>query len=241
MSRNYPPKLIDEQMSRAGSEGGQRTQREGNKGPVLVTTYHPALNDINKILNKHSNLLQVNDDLKALFQRPPMVAFKNPKALRNVLVRAKLPAVTRTKGSFKCNGPRCKICEKVVETDCFTSFVTGETFHINFELNCNSCCIIYLFECIVCWKQLVGECTTAWRDRWHVYTSDSRKAQRGEHHMQKEVHAHFKLPGHTSIEKDVRILFIDKTDPMFPKKREKFWMEKLQTMSPNGFNVSGTM
>ena len=59
--------------------------------------------------------------------------------------------------------------------------------------------------------------------------------------MQKEIHAHFKLPGHTSIEKDARIVFIDKTDSMFPKKREKFWIEQLQTMSPNGLNVSGTM
>ena len=82
---------------------------------------------------------------------------------------------------------------------------------------------------------------TAWRDRWHVYTSDSRKAQKGEHHMQKEVHAHFKLPGHTSIEKDARIVFIDKTDSMFPKKREQFRIEKLQTMSPKGLNVSETM
>ena len=59
--------------------------------------------------------------------------------------------------------------------------------------------------------------------------------------MQKELHAHFKLPGHTSIEEDVRIVFIDKTDSMFPKNREKFWIEKLQTMSPNGLNISGTM
>ena len=68
-----------------------------------------------------------------------------------------------------------------------------------------------------------------------------RKAQRGEHHMQKEVHAHFKLPGHTSIEKDVDIIFIDKTDPMDPKKREKFWISRLDTMAPKGFNISEFM
>ena len=68
-----------------------------------------------------------------------------------------------------------------------------------------------------------------------------RKSQRGEHHNQKEIHAHFKLPGHTSIEKDVDITFIDKTDPFDSKKREKFWIAKLDTMAPKGLNVSEFM
>ena len=59
--------------------------------------------------------------------------------------------------------------------------------------------------------------------------------------MQQEVHAHFKLPGHTSIEKDVEIMFIDKTDGVNPKIREKFWTDTLRTMVPYGLNVSETM
>jgi len=59
--------------------------------------------------------------------------------------------------------------------------------------------------------------------------------------MQKEVHAHFELPGHTSIDKDVDIILIDKTDSFFPKKREKFWIDKMDTMSPHGINVSENM
>ena len=68
-----------------------------------------------------------------------------------------------------------------------------------------------------------------------------RKSQRGEHHMQKEIHAHFRLPGHTSIENDVDITFIDRTDSVNPKKREKFWIAKLDTMMDNGLNVSESM
>ena len=143
-----------------------------------------------------------------------MVAYSNPKLLRNTLVRAKLPEVEEAKkGSFKCKGNRCQICVLVKETDTFTSFITGVIFHINFSLNCNSKCIIYLLSCRVCSKQLVGVCTTCWRERWKTYLQDMRKSQRSEHHNQKEIHAHFKLPGHTSIEKDVDITFIDRTDP----------------------------
>ena len=59
--------------------------------------------------------------------------------------------------------------------------------------------------------------------------------------MQKEVHAHFTLPGHTGIANDVDIMFIDKTDIMYPKLREKFWTDTLKTMIPDGLNVSENM
>ena len=68
-----------------------------------------------------------------------------------------------------------------------------------------------------------------------------RKAQKGEFHFQQEVHAHFKLPGHTSLQNDVEIIFIDKTDSTFPKRRETFWIDILCTMSPDGLNISETM
>ena len=245
LEREYPSKLIDEQIAKARrAESGNRTAREPRKeqGPVLVATYHPALDKINKILSEHFHILQIDQEMKKIFERAPMVAYRNPKALRNTLVRAKLTEIEEAqKGSFKCKGRRCQICDLVKECDTFSSYSTGETFHINFHLDCNSKCIIYLLNCRMCSEQLVGVCTTCWRDRWSTYLQNMRKAQRGEHHMQKEVHAHFKLPGHTSIEKDVDIIFIDKTDPMDPKKREKFWISRLDTMVPKGLNVSETM
>ena len=62
VSRGYPPKVIDEQILRAENTDGQKTQGDENKGPVLVTTYHPALKNISKILSKHSNLLQIDEE-----------------------------------------------------------------------------------------------------------------------------------------------------------------------------------
>ena len=177
-------------------------------------------------------MLNIEPEMKILFPDPPMVAFRNPKTLQGILVRAKLPVVEGRRSCFKCGGKRCKICKDVKEGNTFTSFVTGKTYHINFELNCNSKCIIYLLSCRVCGKQLVGTCTTEWRDRWGTYRADMKRASKGEHHMQKEVHGHFTLPGHTGIANDVDIMFIDKTDIMYPKLREKFWTDTLKTMIP---------
>ena len=94
---------------------------------------------------------------------------------------------------------------------------------------------------MVCGKQLTGVCTTAFRERWNNYLDNMRKALRNEPHFQREIHAHFKLPGHTSIQKDVMVTLIDKTDSVFPKMRENFWIETLRTLSPEGLNISETM
>ena len=113
LNREYPSKLIDEQIAKArGAHSGNRTPRAPSKdqGPVLVATYHPALDNINKILSEHLHILHIEPEMKDLFERAPMVAYRNPKALRNTLVRAKLPEVEEAeKGSFKCRGNRCQI------------------------------------------------------------------------------------------------------------------------------------
>ena len=242
-ARGYPLNLIEEQVSKARNfvQGTNIRRKEKGDVTVLLATYHPALDSLKDILKKHFYLIQADPEMKSVFSKPPMVSSRNPNTIKNTPVRAKLPPEVRKKGSFRCNGSRCQICKKVVVTDEFTSFKTGKKYRINFELNCNSKCIIYLLNCKVCSKQYTGECTTAWRDRWHNYLSNMRKAQKGESHFQQEVQAHFKLPGHTSIENDVEIIFIDKTDSTFPKKREKFWIDTLCTMSPDGLNISETI
>ena len=242
-NRGYPRVLIDEQITKARSFVQCTLDQPRSKAEptVLVATYHPALNGLNNIIRKYFYLIQIDSEMKELFLRPPMVSFRNPKTIKNTVVRAKLPRENCKKGSFKCNVPRCQICKLVRETNEFSSFVTKKTYKINFELNCNSICLIYLLNCKVCGQQLTGESTTRFRVRWNNYLDNMRKAFRNEPHFQRGVHAHFLLPGHTSILKDVNITFIDKTDSIFPKKREKFWIDTLRTLSPEGFNESETM
>ena len=35
----------------------------------------------------------------------------------------------------------------------------------------------------------------------------------------------------------VSIIFINKTDPKYPKKRENYWRHSLKTMTPQGLNA----
>ena len=55
--------------------------------------------------------------------------------------------------------------------------------------------------------------------------------------MQKYFHDHFSSEGHNGLINDVEIDFIDKTDPSDPTRIEKFWRNKLKTLTPYGLNV----
>ena len=55
--------------------------------------------------------------------------------------------------------------------------------------------------------------------------------------MQKYFHDHFLSEGHSGLINDAEIVFIDKTDPSGPTRRDKFWRNKLKTLLAYGLNV----
>ena len=245
LGRGYPEHLIKTQTSRAIEESKKREEGQSventngvsNKknsnetGVVFVVTYHPALNKINGIIGKHLHILYRNDRCKEIFREKPFVAFRNCKKIKDRLVRAKLPPLIERKGSFKCGHPRCDTCKNIVETTEFKSNATNATYKINFGLDCNSLAVIYLISCKICGLQYVGECTTKWRTRWANYVQHSKYARSGKTHSQPEFHKHFLQEDHFNLTSDVEITLIDKTNSVSPKIREKFWINKLDTLN----------
>ena len=55
--------------------------------------------------------------------------------------------------------------------------------------------------------------------------------------MQRYLHEHFLSKGDNGLINDVEIMFIDKTDPSDPIRREEFRRTKLKTIAPYGLNV----
>ena len=154
------------------------------------------------------------------------------------LVRAKLYPLNRSVGSFKCNKPRCEICVNVIETDTFTSIVTGKTYKINHHFNCDEKCLIYLLTCNRCKKQYTGQTVDNFHLRWNNYKSCWGKHTEGRSVKQKHLYEHFTEKGHEGFLQDVSIIFIDKTDPSDPLKREKCWWDTLKTLATDGLNIS---
>ena len=55
---------------------------------------------------------------------------------------------------------------------------------------------------------------------------------------QKHLYEHITEKDHEGFLQDVSIIFIDKTDPSDPLKREKYWRDTLKTLAPDGLNIS---
>ena len=55
--------------------------------------------------------------------------------------------------------------------------------------------------------------------------------------MQQHILEHFSSEVHNSFLDDVSNVFINKTDPKDPKKREHYWQHTLKTMAPQGLNI----
>ena len=110
LSRDYNPKVISTAFTRIHSvkreDALKRVEKqEGPKRVPLVITYHPTLPSISKLARNHWNVMVENSArLEKIFPLPPVIAYKRSKNLRDILVKAKLPAgkrSTRKKEGFK--------------------------------------------------------------------------------------------------------------------------------------------
>ena len=119
------------------------------------------------------------------------------------------------------------MCLNVSEADVFQSFQTKEQYKINHQLNCNDKCLIYLLSCKVC----------GFRLRWNNYKENSRKAKRGEEHMQPLVFEHFSSNDHNGFLEDCSITLIGKTDGSDPTRREEYWRRVPKPVTPYELNT----
>ena len=115
--------------------------------------------------------------------------------------------------------------------------VRSPTKNTNHKINCNEKCLIYLLTCQTCLKQYVGKTCDSFRLRWNNYKDNNRKFLRNETCMQQHLFEHFSSEGHCRFLDEVKIVFIDKTDPKDPNRREHYWRHTLKTMATDGLNV----
>ena len=119
LERDYKPGLIDAVIEKAKaiprSEALKKVEnKKDNKRPVFVITYDPRLPSITNIVHKHWRTMTKDPYLKQVFEAPPLIAYRRPKNLKELTIRAKVPplAPSRPKrkipGMTKCN--RCPTC-----------------------------------------------------------------------------------------------------------------------------------
>jgi len=105
-----------------------------------------------------------------------MIAFRRPKSLKNILVRAKVkPRQDSPKGESRpCNTSRCQTCRLIPIAQTFKS---GAISTIKGCHTCKTSNAVYLMTCNVCNKQYVGETSMALNKRINLHRSDWKTRQ----------------------------------------------------------------
>ena len=172
IKRGYNPEFVKKEIDRARRVSREDTLKD--KQPVtnqripFVSTFHPALPNIAKILHRLQPVLQSSRRCQGAIGQVPMVAFRRPKSLKDILVHSDLKRQILDKG---CGDRRCRVCDFLVEGTGFKSRVTGRNFVINFKLNCNSDLVVYLLSCAKCEMQYIGSTITKFRTRFNNHKS----------------------------------------------------------------------
>ena len=121
-------------------------KKQKSEGPVFAITFDPRLPAIGSIQTKHWRYMAYKDNhLANVFRRPPLVAFKKQKNLRQLLIRAKVPQKQsypkrKLNGMRKC-GEACTACPYMKEGKRIK--INGIDWKINQDLHCKSYNVVY--------------------------------------------------------------------------------------------------
>ena len=121
-ARGYEESLITEQIDKARKQdrvtlldkANGKQDHNGNGRVPLVTTYHPALNNLGKVAGRLHSMLTISEEHRKVFPQPPLISFKRCKNLKDLLVRAKLynegAGAAHNSGCTPCGKSRCQVC-----------------------------------------------------------------------------------------------------------------------------------
>ena len=153
--RNYPVDILTEALQKASNltieEALKSSSSERNNQDVItfVCTYNPSLPNIGKIINQYWGLSKIStsESVRHLYESKPIVAYKRPTNVHDMLVHSKLSKPRSDFNVTKCDRRRCTHCSTINEYNLFTSTTTSSVHKIYNDLSCTSTDVIYLITC----------------------------------------------------------------------------------------------
>ena len=229
--RGYPEAVLNKAKSRVSlisredalkKKGGSNHQR-----PVLAITYHPhakAYRDI--ILKNYQKILQADNDLKNIFNEPPMIAWRRDKSIRDLLVHSRITSVTHG-CMLRCGRSRCDTCPHLYQHPNM-DFPLGSKPVV--QASCTERNVVYGIKCASCGSTYIGQTGKRLGDRVVQHLRDIR-LDNG-----KPVARHFNMSGHRGGQDlQVAVLLILGTTEANRRKQESHLIQSLGTY-PFGIN-----
>ena len=251
--RGHAEKNVKEGVNRAKNLNRQQLltykERKVTERIPMIVTYNRGLPGLKSIIDNTWNTLQINPVEGAKFTEKPLVCFRRNKNLRDIIGQTRISngKVLRKKEHKPGRCAPCfgradaKCCQHIISTKTFTNRTGEKVYKIFHRLNCKSKNVIYLGYCKKCNnKQYIGKCETqGMNKRLNTHRSDAKKSD------SIPVDKHFLLPNH-NFDRDFKLILIESignanmTKEQIREtllKREDFWIRKLGTLEPHGFNI----
>jgi hypothetical protein len=108
---NHTLEAVDSARNMERSEALTYKSKEALFRVPFVTTYHPKLPPIGTILRKHWHFIESHSYLNSLFPEHPVIVFRRPRNLRDLLLHHRLSL--QTSGHNRCN---CQMQKKKTVT-----------------------------------------------------------------------------------------------------------------------------
>ncbi len=250
--RGHDRTTVRKDVTRAGNIDRQQLLMQKQKGTSsrtpLILTYNKRLPDLKKVIDNTWETLKINRTEKEKFKEKPLICYRRNKNLRDLIGQTRISKGKVLRKKIKkigrctpCNSrPDTKCCRHVIGTNFFTNQSGKKRFDIYHRVNCKSKNAIYLGFCMKCnKKQYVGKVETqGMNKRINKHRNDAKK------HDSIPVDKHFLEADH-DFNRDFKLIIIEEiTNRSLTKeqirntllKREDFWIRKLNTLEPHGFN-----
>ena len=238
LARNYPEHVIEEAVKKVSSMSMDEALKPTSPMKCqdivpFVCTYNPSLPNIGSIINQYWNLLKYSksESVRQLYKCRPIVAYKRPTNLQDMLVHSELNRKLNSGSVSKCNRPRCSDCSSIVESNSFSSTTASAAFNVRENFSCASSDVIYLITCKKCHLQYVGQTQQKCSQRMNKHKFDIKHFP----DIITTVSEHFNSPGHSI--KDFSFMPIDRVTCNWKRLlKETSWMHRLGTVCPFGLN-----
>jgi hypothetical protein len=226
-------------LSRSDVLEKRATSQATNTRIPLVVTFHPKLPPLRNITNDNHHILHTSDRLQQAVPDTPILAYRRPRNLRDLLVRAEVPPLTdpistTQQGTHTCHSNRCVVCkDHIQEGTTFASHVNNSSHKIRANITCTTSNVVYLITCRVCGVQYVGETKNTLKKRFYGHRSTVNTQK-----LDTPVGQHFNLPNHSISDMILQgIESLGNRSDTVRASREKFWMKRLRTIQPHGLNI----
>ena len=213
--RGYPEDIISQAFKKAWKRERHSllfpdtTRDREEELNILVTSYNPGFNGLQKIVQDNWDILGHSCSTRELHNKKVITAYRRPKNLRDILVRARLPRPrdkpkNLTGGPCNpCNTKSCRYCPRLNKSGRVKCTASNREYVAKHNITCKSSNIVYCLTCKCCGIQYVGQTKNRLMDRFqaHFYNISHNR-------QESEIGKHFNLPNHRGLE-DVEIHILD--------------------------------